>query len=141
MTGEIALWEERFRQQAQAANTNTTAQDRDPQAAARARRLAPYARVTPPVAEALPDVISREANQRHNAETIAQYPWMSSFLGDPDAAALVPKGGLTAVGNVVDTLGRKAKSAPQHPDTIDPRLTQSSFFGTRADSLGQTADA
>lgn len=130
---EIDFWRKKFRDQSTVAQVNTTAQNRNPADVARARRIAKYANIPTAVAEAEPSVGERLANARYNREMLQQYPWMAKMLGEPDTAALVPKGGLTGVANIADTLNLKPKAAPKHPSLVDPRLTESSFFSTSRD--------
>jgi hypothetical protein len=120
MSATDDFWERKFREREGRATINTV-QDRDPQKAARARRYADLLGVTPALAEAQPEVISKEVQLQQNRETIAQYPWMARWLGDPDQAALVGKDDLPKVGRIADRVARRP--------IIDPSLTQSSFFG------------
>lgn len=97
-----------------------TIQDRNPEEAARARRIAKYVGVAPALAEGNA-LIAKDVQLQQNRETIAQYPWMARWLGDPDQAALVGKDDLPKVGRIADRVARRP--------TVDPSLTQSSFFG------------
>lgn len=114
MSDEIDFWENKFRQQSRTAVVNSTAQDRKPEDVARARRMAHYANVTPAVAEAQPEVVGRMVEAEQNKAVIAQHPSMLTVLQDPDMAAMVGKGNLPAVGNILGIL----RQPPQRPRNI-----------------------
>lgn len=122
---DIDFWERKFRQQKQTAVVTATAQDRDPQAVARARRIAGYANIPTRAAEELPEVAERMAQVQQTREVLDRSPWLAGPLQNPDTAALVGKKDLPRISDMVGELyGTSTMTAPKGRKWAAPTIAE-----------------